>query len=329
MDASNEIPETGTVADRGAAEAGVSARVRQALAAERIEALTRTVDELRATRSELQYDLSVALDKLAEERKRSAVAEEQHKAALAAERHRAAVVDEQHGAHIAAEQQKAAVADERGRASNAERDVDAVRDLAALRLQVARAERDNEVLREQLRRLSALPSMLERRRTQLAGLRERLALAAHDRKALRWELKRRARLLARLRSDLRLAEKSVSGLQRSMRSLEHEKWLLQGEAGANKVLRRQNVELTRLVDELAEGFHAVLSSRRWRLGTALLALPRLLLFRRRVPTAPDAMLRLVMDHRRRRTIGIGPPPTVDREARQASAPGDEDGGPDG
>ena len=307
MDAGSHTPGTGTVADGRAVEADVPARVRQALAAERIEALTRTVAELTATRSELRYDLSVALDTLATERTRAAVAEEQHRAALAAEQH------------------KAAVAEERRRAVNAERDIDTARDLAALRIQVARAERDSESLRDQLRPLSGMPALLERRRKQLGDLRERLSLVVRDRQSLRRELKRRAGLLARLRSDLRVAEKSVSALQRSVRGLEHEKWVLQGEACANMALRKQNAELTRLVDELAEGFHAVLASRRWRLGTALLAVPRVLRLRRGAPTAPEAMLGLVVAHRRRRTVATGVSPTVDHGAGHTK-PGDEGDG---
>ena len=319
MGVSSETPRTGTV-DGGRGETGVSAPVRQALASERIEVLTRTVGELQATRSELQYDLSVALDSLAEERKRFAVAVAQHKTALAAAQHEAALAEERH------------------RVANGERALDAVRELAALRLEVARVERDNEALRERVRQLSGLPSLLERRRAHLADLRERLSLVVHDRKSLRRELKRRAGVLARLRSDLRAARGSVSALERSVRGLERETLVLRGEAtanarlrkqeaGANRILRKQNVELVRLVDELGEGFHAVLASHRWRLGAALLALPRLLLFRRSAPTAPDAMLRLVAEHRRRQQNAVEPLP-ADREVAHGK-PGGEIGGPHG
>lgn len=302
MGVSGEAPRTGTVDDGGPVGAGVPARVRQALATERIEVLTRMVAELKATRSELQYDLSVALDTLAEERKRLAIVEAQHRTALGAEQH------------------KAALAEERLRVANRERDIATVRDLAALRLEVAHAERDNEALRERVRQLSGMPSLLERRRTQVADLRERLSLIVHDRKALRRELKRRAGLLARLRSDVRAAEESVFTLQRSVRGLERENWVLRGETGANRALRKQNAELVRLVDELGEGFHAVLASRRWRLGAALLALPRLLLFRRNARTAPEALLQLVVEHRRRQTNAIEPLPNADQGAAH-SAPG--------
>ena len=280
-----------------------AAHVRKALVAERVEALTRTVAELKATRSELQYDLSVSLDALAEERKRSAIALEEHRAAVAEERHLAV---------LAAERQRVAMA---------ERDIESFRELAALRQQVACVERENEALREQVGRLSGLPSLLERQRTQLADRRERLSLVVHDRKSLRRELKRRGRLLARVRSDLRAAEQSVSALQRSVRGLDREKWVLQGEADANSALRRQNVELTHLVDQLCDGFHAVLASRRWRLGGAVFAVPRLLLLRRSASTAPDAMLRLVAEHRRHRTRSIGPPPAVN----QGPSGGEDDG----
>ena len=319
MGVNRETTGKGTV-DGGRGETGISDPVRQALASERIDLLTRTVGELQATRSELQYDLSVALDSLAEERKHLAVVDAQHKTALGAVEH------------------KAALAEERHRVANGERALDAVRELAALRLEVAHAERDNEALRERVLELSDMPALLERRRAQLADLRERLSLVVHDRKSLRRELKRRAGLLARLRSDLRAARGSVSALERSVRGLERENLVLRGEAnahgrlrkqeaGANRVLRKQNVELVRLVDDLGEGFHAVLASRRWRLGAALLALPRLLLFRRSEPTAPDAMLRLVAEHRRRQRSALGP--LAADPAAGRGAPSGEVGGPHG
>ena len=309
-DASSEAIGTRTDGDGTVGEARAPDAVRQALAAERIEAATRTIRELKATKSELQYDLSVALDSLAEERKRGAVAEEQHRAQVAEERRSAAVAAERH------------------RASIGERDADSVREIAGLRLQVACVEQDNAALRDEVRRLSGVPALLEKRRVQLADLRQRLSLASHDRKALRRELKRRAGLLARLRSDRRAAEESVSALQRRVRELERENWALQVEAGANGIMRKQNVELACLVDDLGEGFHAVRASRRWRLGGALLAVPRLLLFRAGAPTVPDTLLRLVAEHRRRRTMAIGPPPTGDRGARHVT-PDDEDDGPRG
>ena len=260
--------------------------VDQALARRRIESLTCSNAELRATRSELQYDLSVSLEALAEERKQVAVAEERKQAAAAEVRHRTEIAEVRHRAEIAEEQHQGALAAARLRAAIAEE-----------QHRASIAERDNQTAG----RLAVLTR-------QLAGLRERLSLVVHDRKSLRRELQRRARLLARARSELRAAQKSVAVLQQSVRGLERANWMLEREAAGykawNKRLRAQNAESARLIDQLADGFHAVRASRRWRLGSALLSVPRRLLFRPRASTTPDDMVGLVAEHRWRRTQSV-------------------------
>lgn len=57
-------------------------------------------------------------------------------------------------------------------------------------------------------------------------------------------------------------------------------------------LRTHTNALVRLLDEAMENVGLLVSSRRWRLGDTLLSLPRLLLGRRRLPTAADHLLKL-------------------------------------
>lgn len=303
-----------------------SPEVLHALEAERVVTLQGQVAELEATRSELQYDLNATLETLAQERKQSAVAEERYRAA-----------EMRHKAEIGASEERLALA---------HADTEKVRVIAMLRQQLAVVERDNETLRERLRQLSDVPPLLEEKRQQLGELGQRLLLVVQDRKSLRRELQRRAQLLARARSELRASQKSVVDIRRSLRRLERDRWVLQRDvetnksvrrrdaetnkalrrrhAETNKALRRQNAELAHLVDQLSDGFRAVLASRRWRFGSALSTVPRRLLFRPGMPAAPDAMLELVEVYRRRRLdVGAGFPSTLQDEALRVE-PGSED-----
>ena len=311
--------------------------VDQALARRRIERLTCSNAELRATRSELQYDLTVSLEALAEERKQAAVAEarhraeiaeeqhqgalvaarlraviaeEQHRASIAEEQHRASIAEEQHRASIAEEQHRASIAEEQHRASIAEEQHRASIAEEQHRASIAEEQHRASIAEEQHRasiaeRDNQTAGRIAALTRQLADLRERLSLVVHDRKSLRRELQRRGRLLARARSELRAAQKSVAILQQNVRGLERANWMLEREAAGskawNKRLREQNAESARLIDQLADGFHAVRASRRWRLGSALLSVPRRLLFRPRASTTPDDMVGLVAEHRWRRT----------------------------
>ena len=348
-------PATGTPnAALGDMEASTPGRdspeILQALETQRLATLQGQMAELEATRSELQYDLNATLDTLAQVRTQSAVAEERHRAA-----------GRLHEAEIAASAEQLAVAEERHRAAGrlheaeiaasaeqlavARTETETVSAIAVLRQQLAIAERDNEALRERLGQLSGVPPLLEKNRQQLTELSQRLALVVQDRKSLRRELQRRTRLLARARSELRAAQKSVADVRRSVRRLERDRWVLRRDAETtkalrrrdaettkalrrrdaetNEALRRQNAELGHLVDQLGDGFRAVLASRRWRLGSALSTVPRRLLFRPGTPAAPDAMLELVEAYRRRTSrVGVGFPSKPAGEAAHVE-PGDD------
>ena len=219
-----------------------SSHVCQALAAQRIEDLTRENAELKATRSELQYDLNASTDTLAEARLRAAVVE---------------------------------------------RDNEALRE--KVHRQAAAAEHDREELRE-----------LAKLREQHGDLQQRLAIIVHQRKSLRGELHRRAQLLGRTRGELRGAQDTIAHLRHEVRVLERDRWSLQNQTAQNKVLRSRITDLDQIVEQLREGFRAVLASRRWRLGGALLFLPRRLMLRPKGATVPDAMLGLSAGHRARR-----------------------------
>ena len=249
-----------------------SSHVRQALAAQRIEDLTREITELKATRSELQYDLSVSVDALAEERKKTAVVKRDNQALQE---------KVQHVTELLSAQEKA------------------VELLAEARYQTAMAKHD----REELRELAAV-------REQLGEAHGKLAVVVHQRKSLRGELRRRGQLLARARSELRSAQEAIGELRRHVRGLERDRWTLEMQMAENKGLRHRQAQLEKLVEQLSDGFHAVLASHRWRLGGALLFLPRLLVRRpgkaaegeRGRTTVPDYMLALVSAHRTRGTL---------------------------
>ena len=59
-------------------------------------------------------------------------------------------------------------------------------------------------------------------------------------------------------------------------------------------------DLAEFAQELTHGYLAALGTWRWRLGNALLSLPRRLLLRRAQPMVTDAMRRLILEHRERR-----------------------------
>ena len=209
------------------------------------------------------------------------------------------------GDALVAEPERAAVAEQL--AVVTERSAAHQAELAALRARASVLERENEAL---LGAVHGLPSMLEKAQTQLAEARARLSVVANSRKSLRGELQKRGRLLARVRSDLQAARKRAADLRRSIQTLERDRRTLRAESARTRTVLERNRRLERLLDHLNEGLVAVAASRRWRWGGAL-TWPHRLLSRAKPPAAPDAMLRLVSEHRQQRSPDPDESPSVD------------------
>lgn len=189
-------------------------------------------------------------------------------------------------------------------------------EIAALRAQASVLEREDRALRETAQ---ALLSTLDKAQTRLAETRVRLSGIAQARKSLRGELQKRGRLLARVRSDLKAAQKRTVDLRRSIRALARDKQTLRGElerdrqtlraeTARNKAALERNRRLEHLLDHLNDGLVAIVTSRRWRWGGALTWPRRVLARTKQPPAAPHAMLRLVSEHRRQRSQGLSESP---------------------
>ena len=140
-------------------------------------------------------------------------------------------------------------------------------------------------------------------------------LVVQDRSAVREDMRRLRADMQRLadnHAELRAARESLArehaALQRAHTALERnaaeERDRAVWERGALKserdLLRLDQAELANFAEALTAGFETTLTTRRWRLGHALLSLPGRMLFRRPRPMVTDALRGLIGEHRVRR-----------------------------
>lgn len=170
--------------------------------------------------------------------------------------------------------------------------------------------------------LAGRRSELERQREALREAYARRSgerdLVVQDRSAVRTDMRRLQadmRRLADNHAELRETRESLArehatlqrahaGLERKAATVSKERDRALREGAALKserdLLRSDQAELSDFAEALTAGFETTLTTRRWRLGHALLSLPRRLLFRPPSPMVTDALRSLVGEHRTRR-----------------------------
>ena len=105
-------------------------------------------------------------------------------------------------------------------------------------------------------------------------------------------------------------EKRPVDRRRSIQALERDRRMLRAESARTRTALERNRRLECSLNHLNGGLVAVAASRRWRLGGALTG-PRRLLSCAKLPATPDAMLRLVAVHRKKRSSDRQESPKAD------------------
>ena len=169
---------------------------------------------------------------------------------------------------------------------------------------------DRDSARQDMRRLKADMQRLADNHASLGEARESLA---QEHAALQREHTALRGAHAGLARDAAVAKQERDRAVREGSALKAERDLL----------RLDQAELVHFSEALTDGFETTLTTRRWRLGHALLSLPRRVLFRPRQAMVTDAVRGLIGEHRQRRGEFEKRRATL-RERRDANAKQEKD-----
>ena len=248
-----------------------SESVRQA---QRLELVTAENTKLKATCSELEYDLSAAREDVAAAREASLLLKRDNERLQQSEDRLVAI--------------RAELAETKEQLGSTQRSV-------------VLLEHDIEDLRQREAELLAIRAKYDDLRVEHAHVAERHRQTARLLDDRERDLGRRHEKVVELESERDRSGVKLESLQQENRQLsEANVQLLNQSMRLRKtydMARSQSNDLDALVAQMADGLELMIRSRRWRLGNMLLSIPRRLAFRGLPPMVTDTLVELIRQYR--------------------------------